>query len=58
MQKQGDEVEQEVTWEDQQRIVSFSQKNGRIHELTDEINALEVCAFFCLCLTSLAFRAA
>lgn len=37
--QQGDGVETEVTWEDQQNINLFGRLNNKFHELEDEIKA-------------------
>ncbi|XP_024398199.1 probable prefoldin subunit 4 [Physcomitrium patens] len=37
--QQGDGVETEVTWEDQQNINAFGRLNNKFHELEDEIKA-------------------
>ncbi len=39
---QGDGVETEVTWEDQQNINLFGRLNNKFHELEDEIKATKV----------------
>lgn len=39
---QGDGVETEVTWEDQQHINLFGRLNNKFHELEDEIKATKV----------------
>jgi len=39
MLRQEEEVDVEVTWEDQQMINSFGRLNAKIHELADEYNA-------------------
>ncbi len=45
---QGDGVETEVTWEDQQNINLFGRLNNKFHELEDEIKAKKVCISFIL----------
>jgi prefoldin subunit 4 len=40
--QQGDGVETEVTWEDQQNINLFGRLNNKFHELEDEIKATKV----------------
>ena len=42
MGKQGEGVETEVTWEDQQNINLFGHLNNKFHELEDEIKAKKV----------------
>lgn len=40
--EQGDGVETEVTWEDQQNINAFGRLNNKFHELEDTIKAKKV----------------
>ena len=43
MEFQGDGLETEVTWDDQQNINAFGRLNNKFHELEDEIKAKKVC---------------